>query len=109
MKRFDLPEFNIRNKASFRYQEMSLCYWHLHAPTEIFLSRNYANAGVRTPAVCGKVGSCNSFGGHSVNVEKKEFEEHPDWFCMIDGKRTPHGIAGCWSNPEFLDAMVKSR
>lgn len=107
MKKLDLPELNIRHESSFRYREMSLCGWHLHAPTEIFLSRNYLNAGLRTPAVYSKVGSYNSFGGHSVSLNKKDFEAHPDWFCMIDGKRTPEGVAGCWSNPEFLDAMVK--
>ena len=37
---------------------------------------------------------------------KSNFDEHPEWFSMYNGKREPKQV--CWSNKEMLEVMAKN-
>ena len=50
---------------------------------------------------------------HDSEDPKKLFAEHPEYFCLVKGKRTLSGLAcygpnPCTSNPEVLDRMAET-
>lgn len=105
---YELPKIEWRYRPRFRYREMSQCGYHGHVPTERWLVRQGLNAGCQS----GVRGGMRDYfiraaGTHSIGVNASEFEKHPDWFSLIDGKRVKEGEAGCWSNPGFTEAMVE--
>lgn len=44
--------------------------------------------------------------GHAYEryIRPREFEQHPEWFSLVDGKRTPRQL--CVSNPEVQERMI---
>jgi len=50
-----------------------------------------------------------TYGGHSYDkwVPESLFKEHPEYFAMIAGKRTPTGNHLCTSNPEVRQLLLK--
>jgi hypothetical protein len=54
-----------------------------------------------------KLGGTNVPASHAFHrfVRSTEFEEHPDWFPLIKGQRTPRGQL-CLSNPEVVQRFV---
>ena len=51
-----------------------------------------------------------TYGGHSwyISVPSSLFAEHPEYFAMMDGKRTAEGNHLCMTNEDVKDLMVKS-
>lgn len=53
------------------------------------------------------LGGAKRVAGHALQIEfhyDKYFDEHPEWYCMIDKKRNPMGVEWwqfCYSNPEL--------
>ncbi len=44
---------------------------------------------------------------------RRYFDEHPEWFGLMDGKRSPHGgiwpaVNYCWSNDEANEEFIKN-
>ncbi len=82
----------------------------LHRMENMFMVRNRLN-GWCTNATA-DFGGYESFGSpvyvHSFNyyVPDSMFEEHPDWFSLIDGKRTESSQL-CMTNPDLI-AYMKS-
>lgn len=105
--KYDLPELNYTYTPSFRFREMTPCSMHYHVPSEIWLARNFMNGGSRTPKIRNNAGFYRLDGQHWVSVDRKLFDTKPELFSLIDGKRVKEGYAGCWSNPEFFDYVVK--
>ena len=106
--RYELPSLDWRYRPRFRYREMSQTRWHGHVPAERWMLRQGLNSGCQS----GDKVSRDCFvpyarASHSIGLSSAQYEEHPDWFALLDGRRSPHGVAGCWSNPEFLKAMVE--
>ncbi len=104
---YQLPELDYSSAPSFRFREMTPCGMHYHVPTEIWLARNLMNGGSRTPKIRDKAGFYKLDGQHWVSVDRKLFDTKPELFSLINGKREKSGYAGCWSNPEFFDYIVK--
>ncbi|MBQ9087317.1 MAG: DUF4838 domain-containing protein [Lentisphaeria bacterium] len=104
---YQLPALDYSSKPSFRFREMTPCGMHNHVPTEIWLARNLMNGGSRTPKVRDNAGFYKLDGQHWVSVDRKLFDTKPELFSLINGKREKSGYAGCWSNPEFFDYIVK--
>jgi hypothetical protein len=51
-----------------------------------------------------------SYGGHSYYSwlpAEKYFKDHPEYFALINGKRTPDGNHLCSSNPEVRDILIR--
>ena len=107
MTKYELPALAHHDRPAFRFREMTPCGYHLHVPTEVWQARNLLNGGSRTQSIREKGGFYNLDGTHSVSLYRKQFKEHPDWFCLVNGKRVPEGDAGCWSNPEFTKYIVE--
>ncbi len=105
--KYELPELDYIIKPSFRFREMTPCGMHNHVPTEIWLARNFMNGGSRTPEIRDIAGFYRLDGQHWVSVDRKLFDSKPELFSLINGKRSKAGYAGCWSNPEFFDYIVK--
>lgn len=105
--RYDLPALVWHDRPAFRFREMTPCGYHRHVPTEIWQARNFLNGGSRTHEIREKGGFYNLDGTHSVSLWRNQFTNHPDWFCLVNGKRVPEGDAGCWSNPGFTDYVVE--
>ena len=54
-----------------------------------------------------KLGGTNVPASHAFqrSVRSKEFENHPDWFPLVGGQRTPRGQL-CLSNPEVVQRFI---
>lgn len=102
-----LPELNWHYQPRFRYREMSQCSYHGHIPTERWLVRQGLNMGCQSGARDMSACFIRRAGTHSIGINASEFKNHPDWFSLVDGKRVKEGEAGCWSNPEFTEAMIE--
>lgn len=107
-KNYEPGKLAIHEKPAFRFREMTPCWLHFHIPTETWLARNFLNGGSRTPEIRDKAGFHRIGGGHQVSVSQKLFDQHPDWFSLINGKRDINGYAGCWANPEFTQYVVEN-
>ena len=105
--KYELPELAYTVKPSFRFREMTPCSMHNHVPTEIWLARNFMNGGSRTPKIRDIAGFYRLDGQHWVAIDRKLFDSKPELFSLINGERSKAGYAGCWSNPEFFDYIVK--
>ena len=101
---YELGELDWRHHPSFTFRELSQCSHHGHLPTEHWMAKQGLNMGSQN--------SLTSFlyirraGTHTIGINKEHFQEHPDWFALVDGKRREDGVSGCWSNPGFTQAMV---
>ena len=105
--KYELPELDFTYTPSFRFREMTPCSMHYHIPSEKWLARNLMNGGSRTPKVRDNAGFYRLDGQHWVSIDRKLFPSKPELFSLINGKRVKEGYAGCWSNPEFFDYVVK--
>ena len=82
--------------ASGRFPYGSKGFW-LEDVTPAAIANNYRN------------GIAATSGGHTYYkmVPKKMFDEHPEYFALIDGKRTVEGHHLCSTNPEVKRLLVE--
>ena len=114
MSRFEVKAWEKKWRPFFNLREMSICsIWrHRHADTEHWFPKVFLNCGIQTPEIREEINYVRRTSGHVVSLpvtmpeRQKMFDEHPDWFSLINGKRDIKGIAGCWSNKGFYDYMV---
>lgn len=72
----------------------------------VWLARNRLNIGglARWP-LQQKLGLTGWGGGHTLLQQEFSrpglFEEHPDWFALVDGSRRPVAASGTYFNPSF--------
>ena len=103
-------------RPPFALREMSVCGIdkHRHPDTERWCARMFMNCGINTPDIRADVGCVRRTSGHEVSLpiimkeRKALFDEHPDWFSLVKGKRDIEGIAGCWSNDGFFAYTVSN-
>lgn len=105
-KSHTVQKIAYNHKTPFAYRAMTPICNHGDHYIESFVFRMYQNAGFQNLKVMERTGVTRRVGTHSVGVNKPDFAKHPEWFAMIDGKRSPRGVAGCWSNPEFTKHIV---
>jgi hypothetical protein len=101
-----IGDLNIHGKPAFEYRGP---YW-FPAFNAIWSVRNCANYEMgNAPAEMGGCirykGFCHTF--YPLVPPDKYFAEHPDWYSMIDGKRTHENAQLCLTNPKLRDFMVQ--
>lgn len=105
---FELPELKWNYAPPVRFRALDPCGAQGFVPVHQWLPRLFVNSSARK----GSDGrdysafSINQVGGHCIRMFDNEFEQYPDCFGMLNGKRDRKVIAGCWSNPKFLELMV---
>ncbi len=116
MTRYEVGKWEKEYKPFFRQREMSICsIWrHRHPDTEHWFPKVFINCGLQTPEIREEIDYIRRTSGHCVSLpvtmpeRQKVFDEHPDWFSMLNGKRDIKGIAGCWSNEGFYNYTVSN-
>lgn len=105
---FTVPEIKFNYKAQIRYRSLTPCGNHGDYMVEQGVFRMFMNSGLINGKLYKKTGSVVTAGTHSVGIDSKDFDKHPDWFAVIGGKRrAKEGGSGCWSNPEFTKFIVE--
>ena len=116
MARYDAASWEKRWRPFFDTREFSICsIWrHRHADTERWFPKVFLNCGINTPEIREEIDYVRRTSGHCIslpvvmNERQKVFDEHPDWFSLLNGKRDIKGIAGCWSNEGFYNYTVSN-
>ena len=116
LSHYDVGVWKRRWKPKFDLREMSICgIWrHRHADTERWFPKVFLNCGIQTPEIREEIDYVRRTSGHCVTLplgmkeRQKVFDEHPDWFALLNGKRDISGIAGCWSNDGFYHYTVSN-
>lgn len=114
LDRFDVTSWEKTYHPAFPLREMSICGipGHRHAPTERWFAKQFLNSGINSPDVQRDLGFVRITAGHYVTIpynaalRKRLFEEHPEWFSLLNGKRSIEGAAGCWSSEGFFQYTV---
>lgn len=102
---YEMKDLAWRHEPSFRYRELSQCSYHGHLGTEYWMARQGLNVGSQNEATADLY--IRRAGSHSIGIESRFFDQHPDWFALVEGQRRKDGVSGCWSNPGFRQAMVE--
>jgi len=101
-----VPNLAVRSQPAFEYRDPYWSaafepYWKVH---------NVANGGSRP--VPEDLGGCIQYKGfahtfYPLVPPDKYFGPHPEWYSLINGKRTHDNAQLCLSNPELRDFMVQ--
>jgi hypothetical protein len=100
-----IPSLNRQEQPAFEYRDP---YW-FSAFDPLWKARNGAN-GQNAP-IPADWGGCVQYKGfvhtsYSLVPPEKYFATHPEWYSLIDGKRTHDNAQLCLSNPELRDFVV---
>ncbi|MGC8829801.1 MAG: DUF4838 domain-containing protein [Verrucomicrobiia bacterium] len=101
-----IKSLNIREKPAFESRDP---YWYPAFNAE-WAVRNFSNS--QSAGIPDELGGCIKYRGfvhtfYPLVPPDKYFESHPDWYSMIDGKRTYKNAQLCLSNPELKDFVVE--
>jgi hypothetical protein len=101
-----VPDLNARGKPAFEYRGP---YWSA-AFDPLWKSRNGVNdENALIPAELGGCirykGFCHTF--YPLVPPEKYFDEHPDWYSLVKGKRTHDRAQLCLTNPQLRDFVVQ--
>ncbi len=101
-----VPELNVRTAPAFESRDP---FWHT-AFDEDWAVRNFSNsesARIR-PERGGAVrykGFVHTF--YPLVPPARHFEQHPEWYSLIKGKRTHERAQLCTTNPQLREFMVQ--
>jgi hypothetical protein len=101
-----IADMNVRAKPAFEYREP---YWRCAFDSD-WSWRNFCNG--QWSRLTPEQGGCVTYryGAHSFYVlvpPEKYFAQHPEWFSLVNGRRTADNAQLCLSNPELRDFMVR--
>lgn len=101
-----IPELNLSEKPAFEYRGD---YWFVGFDP-LWKTRNGCNneSGVIPAAMGGCIqykGFCHTF--YPLVPPEKHFGEHPEWYSLINGKRTHEHAQLCLTNPKLRDFVVE--
>lgn len=101
-----IKELNIREKPAFESRDP---FWYPAFNAE-WAVRNFSNS--QSAGIPDELGGCIRYKGfvhtfYPLVPPEKYFNEHPDWYSMINGKRTYQNAQLCLSNPELRDFVVE--
>jgi len=101
-----IPGLNLRGRPPFEYREP---FWFAGFDP-LWKVRNGANGENRRipPEWGGCVtykGFCHTF--YPLVPPEKHFKDHPEWYSLINGKRTHDHAQLCLSNPALRDFVVE--
>ena len=101
-----IPTINVRAQPAFEYRDP-----HWHCAFDADWSWHNACNGLESHLTPDKGGSVvykyfvHSF--YELVPPQKYFAEHPEWFSLINGKRTTDNAQLCLSNPQLRDLVVE--
>lgn len=101
-----IPGLNLREKPAFEYREP---FWFCGF-NPVWKVHNCVNGEHNhiPPELGGSViykGFVHTF--YSLVPPEKYFDAHPEWYSLVNGKRTHDRAQLCLSNPELRDFVVK--
>ena len=116
LARFDVEPWEKEWKPFFKTREFSICsIWrHRHPDTEHWFPKVFLNCGIQSPEIREEIDYVRRTSGHHISLpvtmkaRQKLFDEHPDWFSLLNGKRDIKGITGCWSNEGYYHYLVSN-
>ena len=100
---------NLSGTPAFRYRDIYMLYGHDGGR---FAARNRLNRE-GDAAIESQYGGTLAYGPpyhvHTAFLyfpPKEYFAQHPEWYSLIDGRRTGDGAQLCWTNPELRQAFL---
>lgn len=101
-----IGELNARTQPAFEYREP---FWY-PAFDALWAVRNGANG--QSANIPKELGGCIRYKGFVHTFESlvppaRHFAEHPEWFSLIDGKRSTNRAQLCLTNPQLRDFVVE--
>ncbi|MCX7992767.1 MAG: DUF4838 domain-containing protein [Fimbriimonadales bacterium] len=101
-----IPTLNLREQPAFEYREP---FW-FHAFEGDWAARNYSNGS--RPNLTSKHGGKITYAGLVLSSfwlvpPQTYFEQHPEWYSLIEGKRRWERAQLCWTNPELREFLVE--
>ncbi|MBI2298512.1 MAG: DUF4838 domain-containing protein [Armatimonadetes bacterium] len=103
-----LTAVSLRGTPAFRYRDIYMIYGHDGGR---FSARNRLNRE-GDAAVDSQFGGTLAYGPpyhvHTFNLyfpPQEHYAQHPEWYSLIDGKRTPDGAQLCLTNPDLRQAF----
>lgn len=105
---WSLPELTYNHQPAFAYRGFHLCGdWRDVARFREWMGRNFINIHRHAaPAEEKRRGFYSMWSSHNIVLPDALFEQHPEYFAEIQGKRYRNNI--CFSNPE-VDRLVAAR
>lgn len=100
-----IPELDLHEKPAFEYREP---FWFSGFDPVWKVHNGVNGEHNRIPA---ELGGCIIYKGfvhtfYPLVPPEKYFSVHPEWYSLIDGKRTHNRAQLCLSNPELRDFVV---
>lgn len=105
MKTVEIPVLKKRFVPTLEYREALYRNTHEHK----WAAHNRTNANEELTEKWGGhhvyKGFCHTF--YELVPPEKHFQEHPDWYSEINGKRTHEAAQLCLTNPELIAFVIK--
>jgi len=104
-----LPELAFNHRSAFRYRGFHQCgAWRDHQIFREWMARNFINIHRHAARAEEKrMGFYSMWSSHNARVrDKAVFDEHPEYFAEVKGKRYRENI--CFSNPGVLEYVAES-
>jgi hypothetical protein len=102
---FPVPALNVRSNPAF---ESRAAYWSTGFDPVWKMHNGVNNENYAIPPELGGSvtykGFCHTF--YPLVPPEKYFAPHPEWYSLINGKRTHENAQLCLSNPELRDFVV---
>ena len=102
-----IPNLDRHGEPKFRYRDIYSLFAHDGGR---FAARNRLNGGTLDVALGNGVYSGPPNGAHTFcfYIPPKDcFDQHPEWFSLVKGKRTAEGAQLCLTNPGLRAAVVE--
>lgn len=100
----EIPELNFRKTPAFEIRSVGLGYPSVyHTKTFDDAARRWSRRN-RLGWVRSAVFGHSWYDAFNLKTDDS-FQEHPEWFALVDGKRRPPQM--CTTHPEVLDRMVE--
>ena len=103
-----VSKLSLRGKPAFRYRDIYMLYG---SDEGRFAARNRLNRQGDSP-IHARYGGAMDYGppyhvhtAYTYFPPKDYFAAHPEWYSLIDGKRTYENAQLCWTNPGLRDAF----
>jgi hypothetical protein len=100
-----VPNLDVRGQPAFEYREP---FWFCGFDP-LWKTRNGANG--ENHRIAAEWGGCITYKGfchtfYPLVPPEKYFDQHPEWYSLLNGKRTHDHAQLCLSNPELRDFVV---
>jgi hypothetical protein len=101
-----IRDVNIRAKPAFEYRDP---YWHCAFDAD-WSWRNLCNG--QSSRLTAEQGGCVNYkyfvhSFYALVPPEKYFAQHPEWFSLVNGRRTAENAQLCLSNPDLRDFVVQ--